>query len=230
MANRVIRDWTASETIDLLTVKAEIFFTRLIMKADDYGNYTGNPRLINAALFPLKQYEVLEVCKWMEECEKQGLIIMYENDNKKYIHIPNFGQTLRRMKAVYPAPDIDGSLRTSVGQVSDKCGQLTAETKGNETETERKGIPTIDFSKKFIEAFDSLTMDGYKLAFRGIDIENELKLFRLKCDNDKGAYYHRDSAGLRTAFQYQLKNARKEFKPEETVKVYKPGRRLGEGQ
>ncbi len=70
MANRVIRDWTASESVDLLTVKAEVFFTRLIMKADDYGNYTGNPKLIAAALFPLKMYDVSSILMWMEECEK----------------------------------------------------------------------------------------------------------------------------------------------------------------
>jgi len=138
MANRVIRDWTASETVDELSIKAEVFFTRLIMKADDYGNYTGNPRLINAALFPLKGYEVLDVCKWMEECEKQGLIVMYENEGKKYLHIPNFGQTLRRMKAVYPAPNIDGSMPTFVGQVTDNGGQVTAERKGKEIEKETR--------------------------------------------------------------------------------------------
>jgi hypothetical protein len=108
MANRVIRDWTASETVDLLSAKAEVFFTRLIMKADDYGNYTGNPKLINAALFPLKIYEVLDVMNWIEECEKAGLLRQYKSDGKTYLHIQNFGQTLRRMKAVYPPPTGDG--------------------------------------------------------------------------------------------------------------------------
>lgn len=136
MANRVIRDWTASESVDELSVKAEVFFTRLIMKADDYGNYTGNPRLINAALFPLKMYEVSDVIKWVDECESAGLLFRFTNKGKKYLHIPNFGQSLRRMKAVFPSPTDDGSLRTSDGQVTDNVGQVTAETKGNETEDE----------------------------------------------------------------------------------------------
>jgi hypothetical protein len=129
MANRVIRDWTASEAVDELSVKAEVFFTRLIMKADDYGNYTGNTRLIKAALFPLKLYEISEVTSWIQECVKHGLIIRYTNSGRDYIHIPNFGQTLRRMKAVYPSPTDDGSVRTSDGQV-------TAETKRNRNEDE----------------------------------------------------------------------------------------------
>lgn len=136
MANRVIRDWTASEAVDELSVKAEVFFTRLIMKADDYGNYTGNARLINAALFPLKLYSVSDIIAWIQECAKHGLIVRYTNSGKSYIHIPNFGQTLRRMKKLYPSPGDDGSVRTSDGQVTDKCGQVTAETKGKETESE----------------------------------------------------------------------------------------------
>lgn len=136
MANRVIRDWTDSESVDELSVKAEVFFTRLIMKADDYGNYTGNARLINAALFPLKNYDVLSVIQWIDECEKNGLLFRFENNGKKYLHIPDFGQSLRRMKALYPSPTDDGSLRTSDGQVTDKRGQTTAETKRNETEDE----------------------------------------------------------------------------------------------
>jgi hypothetical protein len=142
MANRVIRDWTASETVDLLSAKAEVFFTRLIMKADDYGNYTGNPKLINAALFPLKIYEVLDVMNWIEECEKAGLLRQYKSDGKTYLHIQNFGQTLRRMKAVYPPPTGDGTLPTSDGQMTATFGQVTAETKRNEveTETETEGV------------------------------------------------------------------------------------------
>lgn len=214
MANRVIRDWTASESVDELSPKAEVFFTRLIMKADDYGNYTGNPRLIAAALFPLKMYDIQSVMQWMEECEKQGLIVMYTNGGKKYIHIPNFGQTLRRMKAVYPAPNIDGSLRTSVGQAPSSVSETPPETKGNEdeTETETETKAREIFDDLFLRAFDDQTCESYKLAFRGYDLAGELQKFRIKCDNDKSKYYERDVGGLRTAFQYQLQNLRQNGK------------------
>ena len=33
----MLRDWTQSEKIDELTIESERFFTRLIMKVDDYG-------------------------------------------------------------------------------------------------------------------------------------------------------------------------------------------------
>lgn len=95
----------------------------------------------------------------------------------------------------------------------------------------REEITPATFDEKFKQAFDGNTMAGYALAFRNVDLPTELKLFRLKCDNDKQTYYHRDSAGLRTAFQYQLKNARK-ITPQqaEVTPVYKKGRAFGEGQ
>jgi len=136
MGNRVIRDWTTSESVDELGVKAEVFFTRLIMKADDYGNYTGNAKLILGALFPLKMYDVTSVVQWIDECEQAGLLFRFKNKGKQYLHIPNFGQKLRRMKAVYPSPTDADSVRTGDGQVTDIRGQTTAETKRNEVETE----------------------------------------------------------------------------------------------
>ena len=146
MPKRMIRDWTASETVDQLSPGAEIFFTRLIMKVDDYGNYTGNIKLINAALFPLKGYSVDQVSMWFKECEVAGLILSYEVDKKPLIHIKNFNQKLRRMRAEYPPPP-DGQVTDNV-RTSD--GQKTAEEeeKKKRREGERKNAtPTKTFGK-----------------------------------------------------------------------------------
>lgn len=226
MANRVLRDWTQSESIDKLSQGAEIFFTRLIMKADDYGCYYGNPKLLNSALFPLKDYESKQIIAWRDECAKANIIILYQVEGKDYIKIVDFGQRLRLMKSKFPQPE-DGTL----SNVSQTSVNGRPETKLNETETEGETNAPETFDEKFKQAFDGNTMSGYALAFRTVDLPTELKLFRLKCDNDKQTYYHRDSAGLRTAFQYQLKTARK-IAPQkaEVTPVYKKGRAFGEGQ
>lgn len=104
MANRILRDWTASESIDNLSEGAEVFFTRLIMKADDYGCYYGNPKLLNSTLFPLRNYSQDKVAKWKDECVKAGVIEAYKSDGKEYLHIPNFGQRLRTMNSKFPKP------------------------------------------------------------------------------------------------------------------------------
>lgn len=66
-----------------------------------------------------------------------------------------------------------------------------------------------NFDLTFENAFDEITCDRYKMVYKDIDLGRELQLFRIKCDNDKKTYYGRDVAGLRTAFQYQLKTAKK---------------------
>lgn len=200
MANRVLRDWTTSEAVDNLTSGAEVFFTRLIMKADDYGSYHSNPKLIKAALFPLKETSIREIEGWLNECIKAGLVFTYESGGRKYIRIDNFGQRLRNMRNTFPQPDVNPL--TSRGN-----SRPETETKRNETESETETKPH-EFDDTFLKAFDDQTCESYKLAFRGMDLGAELQKFRIKCDNDKSKYYGRDVGGLRTAFQYQLQNIR----------------------
>lgn len=131
MPNRVIRDWTTSETIEALSFEAEVFFTRLIMKADDHGNYTANEKLLKAALFPLR--DSVKVSVMLTECVKSGIIRLYEVNGKKYIHIPNFGQRLRQMRTEWPQPA--DNPPTSGGQ---PAVNRRPETKRNEVETNEK--------------------------------------------------------------------------------------------
>lgn len=142
MANRVLRDWTQSESIDKLSQGAEIFFTRLIMKADDFGCYYGNPKLLNSALFPLKDYDQMAVVKWRDECAKANIIIIYEVEGKQYVKIVDFGQRLRLMKSKFPQPE-DGR-QTVVSQSSDNG---RPETKRNEVETKprNEGEDSLSF-------------------------------------------------------------------------------------
>lgn len=135
MPNRVLRDWTASDKIDKLSPGAEVFFTRLIMKADDYGLYWGNPKLLNSALFPLRDYDNGKITLWLVECCKAGIVNKYTVDGKDYVQILGFDQRLRLMKSKFPSPPkIDEFTEPS------NDGHLSVngrpETKGNETEVE----------------------------------------------------------------------------------------------
>lgn len=118
MANRVLRDWTASETVDKLSERAEVFFTRLIMKADDYGCYYGNTKLLKAALFPLRDHQLAQIRSWRDECVDAGLLQFYTIDGKEYLKIYNFGQRMRSFVSKFPQPadnplTIDGGARSS---------------------------------------------------------------------------------------------------------------------
>jgi hypothetical protein len=133
MAERMLRDWTQSETVNELTAEAEVFFTRLIMKADDYGNYIGHPTLLKAALFPLRtSMRDSKIDALIAQCEAVGIIKSYKVDGKRYLHIPNYGQRMRTMKGKYPGPD--GNLPTIDSRPQTNAG----EEKGREKETEVK--------------------------------------------------------------------------------------------
>lgn len=142
MANRVLRDWTASESIDKISPEAEVFFTRLIMKADDYGSFYSNPKLIRAALFPLKEYKDATISKWVNECIEAKLIFAYTVEGKEYLRIENFGQRLRNMRSTFPQPDSNplSIRRESPPETETKRNETEDET---ETETKAAGALTV---------------------------------------------------------------------------------------
>lgn len=140
MANRVLRDWTTSEKMDVLSLGAEVFFTRLIMRADDYGSFHAHPKLIKSALFPLKDYTIKQIEGWLNECIDAGLIGTYQVEEKAYIRIINFGQRLQNMRNAFPAPtgELKQKNTTSINsnKVTVNHGDSLLETKRNETEEE----------------------------------------------------------------------------------------------
>src|SRR5690606_16106034 len=124
---------------------SERFFTRLIMKVDDYGCFYADTRLLKANLFPLLLDVIREadLIRWMAECQKAGLIVLYESNSKKYLQIAEFKQRLRAMSSKFPMP-------TDVSHMTDSC-QIETETETKpEVETETKGIADKPPQKKFI--------------------------------------------------------------------------------
>lgn len=120
MPTRILRDWTDSFVIDQLDAKAERFFVRLIMKADDYGRFHADTRLLRSMLFPLRQdARDTDISRWLAECEKAGLLRCYADERgRPLLQIENFGQR-QRTDSKFPAPEacqtIDRKVRTNDG-------------------------------------------------------------------------------------------------------------------
>lgn len=100
----MLRDCTDSDKVNLLSPHAEVLFYRLMMKADDFGCFYGNVRLIKANCFPLKVDSVrdTDISRWMDELQKAGLIVVYTYEEKNYLRVLNFGQRLRSKKSKFP--------------------------------------------------------------------------------------------------------------------------------
>lgn len=132
MPNRILRDWTDSESIDSLDVNAERFFTRLIMKVDDYGRYFSNPKLLKSNLYPLKSdIRETDISRWLTACEKAGLITLYNVAAKGYLQIENFKQVLRQKVEKYPSP----ALCDAIDMQTHSNSNTSASLKRNESET-----------------------------------------------------------------------------------------------
>lgn len=104
--NRVIREgWIESEAIASLDAHEERFFLRLCLKADDFGRYHANVRLMQSNLFPLMDdVRGTDITRWIAACEKAGLLRCYHTASGRFLEIVKFNQRLRIMKSKYPAP------------------------------------------------------------------------------------------------------------------------------
>jgi len=103
MPNRILRDYTDSLRFDGISAEGERLFIRLLTKADDYGRFHADPRLVCAACFPLEQsIEPKHAAKWLAELEARGLILRYDAEGKHCLAIINYGQRLRNHRVKFP--------------------------------------------------------------------------------------------------------------------------------
>lgn len=106
MPVRLLRDWTDSIAVSQLSAEAERFFVRLIMKADDFGRFHGDERLLKAALFPLLPDARLQAVRhWRDECTTAKLLALYQDERgREFVEIANFKQATRAKASKFPEP------------------------------------------------------------------------------------------------------------------------------
>lgn len=103
----LLRDWTDSLTVDALDAHGERFFTRLLMKVDDFGRTLADPRLLKSRLFPLKaDIRETDISRWLAACQKAGLIRFYvDGKGRTILEVFKFGQRKRFMKSEFDPPE-----------------------------------------------------------------------------------------------------------------------------
>lgn len=186
MPNRILRDWTDSEVVDKLSPKAEVFFTRLIMKADDFGCYHANVKLLKANLYPLRDnMRPSDITPLLQECAAVGLIRTYTVAGKEYLIIVNYGQRLRQANRKFPEPpefDKNGLVSNSLSIVSNMRLETEVETEV-ETETDEEPpqadvnhAPEILEAYKAFNAWIDTNAPNVRKIKKQISIEGYLKL------------------------------------------------------
>lgn len=147
MPDRIVRENILdSDTVNSLSWAAEVFYRRLMSKADDYGRYEARTTLLRSQLYPVKIDKVScpDVEKWLAECAEAGLVRVYRVEGKDYLQIEKFQQRLRAMRSRYPEPPPNDSVRGRMSADDSGSGQPRADVaeenrRESESETETEG-------------------------------------------------------------------------------------------
>lgn len=112
MPNRLLREGiTTSEKIDALSGEAELFYYRLLVHVDDFGRIDARPAVLIAKTYPLRVDRVKpkHVEEWLAEFEAANLVVIYENDGKRFLEMTNFDPP-RAQKSKCAGPKDKGSI------------------------------------------------------------------------------------------------------------------------
>jgi hypothetical protein len=134
-----------SEAVNALSFPAEVFYRRLMSVVDDFGRFDGRPSVLRSRLYPLKVESVREadISRWIAECEKAGLIVLYEHSQKRYLQILDFRQRLDRAKAKFPLP------KQPVNDTREIVNDFPREEKGSRKEEKGSAAPDLSNSNLF---------------------------------------------------------------------------------
>jgi hypothetical protein len=118
MPNRYTRESAIeSESVNSLTWMGEVFYRRLINRADDFGRHSADARILRAKIFPLQLDRVTErdVIRLLKENEDAGLLFTYLCDGKQFL-VMNKWEKGRAKESDYPdpPPEVCEHMRTYV--------------------------------------------------------------------------------------------------------------------
>src|ERR1017187_1748794 len=148
MPTRLIREGIlTSERVDKVAgdPPVEVTYRRLLSVADDFGRFTAHPKLVRAAIYPLRleAYTDDDIARHLKRCAEASLIRLYEVDGKQYFEVLDFRQRTRARKSKYPVPEgwTDGSGCCGwheAGTRPTDAAQMQAESE-SDSESEARG-------------------------------------------------------------------------------------------
>lgn len=136
MPNRYIRESAIeSEPVNAMSWQGEVFYRRLLNRADDFGRFTANLALLRASLFPLQLARVSEkdVSRLLKEAEKCGLLVTYEAEGKQLLVIAKWEKGRAKVSR-YPEPPADVCKRLQTYVYTSK--QPSADVPDSDTDSD----------------------------------------------------------------------------------------------
>lgn len=201
MPNRYIRaSAIESESINALNWRAEVFYRRLLNRADDFGRYTASPQLLRASLFPLQLDRITDadIVDLLTECESVGLIFRYDASGKPLLVINKWEQGRAKASEYAPPPkDICERMFTYVytskgmhptPTPTPTPTQIPIPTLGSSgLPAAPSPEPTAKKRAKAKDVPDDVWIESLKAnpAYAGIDVAQEFGKARAWCDVNK---------------------------------------------
>jgi hypothetical protein len=110
----------------MLGANSELFYRRLMSVVDDFGRYDARVSILRVRCYPLKVDSIREanISRSLEECQRAGLIALYEVNGKTYLQMTNFAQQTRAKSSKWPNPPTED--KTCVAHV-DTCKHVQAD-------------------------------------------------------------------------------------------------------
>lgn len=111
MPDRIVRESIlTSEAVNRLSFGAEVFYRRLMSKADEYGRYHSDPQFLLDDLFPKKlRFQHIEwqhIYSYLIECVTVGLVVLYSVEEEPFLEIQNWHQPIDPTRSRYPDPPL----------------------------------------------------------------------------------------------------------------------------
>jgi hypothetical protein len=127
--SRILREGIlSSDRINVLSTAAEVFYRRLMSVVDDYGRFDGRPSMLRVSCYPLRVDAVREadLSRWIAECVKAGLLVLYAVDGKPYLEMQDFRQQARA-KSRFPSPAEGQVLEVGTADATQPLGACLAD-------------------------------------------------------------------------------------------------------
>lgn len=185
MPDRMIREgFVHSPRVNTLSDRAECAFVRLLLKVDDFGVYFAEPKLVRAAIWPMKSVRDAEVVRALDEIERAGLLARFTApDGLRYLCLLRFRQKLAYgYRRRHPAPPFDedtGEMRLELVGESPPVARLK-KNKAGRSEEKRNEVcviaPPAPTTHDTVGASLSQEewLESLRVQWVGVDLADEL--------------------------------------------------------
>lgn len=170
MPNRYLREnFIESEKVNSVSFQAETAWTHLLVVVDDWGRCEANITFLRPKLFPgrLNQVRETDLQRWLAECEKAGLVRIYQHAGKPFLQMMQWEKG-RAIKSYWPDPPPQ-ILSTCYRRNTDEniCTQMKTFPPGTDYDSDPdsdKGVPPPVFepipAKLFRRELEAMLKDA----------------------------------------------------------------------